>query len=91
MRHDRWLARSFDSIKEPPKLIITDSQAFGPVFAQKPAASAITSFSVLFAHYKGDAAFFASGAEAVENLSENSRVLLQKPVHIHHKRKTLAV
>lgn len=70
------LAKALATLKEPPKLIITDSQAFGPVFAQKPAASAITSFSVLFANYKGDAAFFAAGAEAVEKLTENSRVLI---------------
>ena len=43
---------TLSSLAAPPKLIITDSQVFSTVYAQKPAASLLTSFSVLFARYK---------------------------------------
>ena len=49
-------------LRRPPHLIITDSQAFRIVHAKKPAASLLTSFSVLFAALKGDLAYFLAGA-----------------------------
>ena len=49
-------------LRRPPHLIITDSQAFRVVHAKKPAASLLTSFSVLFAALKGDLAYFLAGA-----------------------------
>ncbi|MGL5270532.1 MAG: [FeFe] hydrogenase H-cluster maturation GTPase HydF, partial [Selenomonadaceae bacterium] len=45
---------ALQAMKEPPALIITDSQVFPLVYDKKPAASRLTSFSVLFARYKGD-------------------------------------
>ena len=47
------------AMSRPPKLIITDSQVFKTVYEKKPKESMLTSFSVLFAQYKGDLAFFA--------------------------------
>ena len=64
------------ALKEPPALIITDSQVFPLVYEKKPAESALTSFSVLMAAYKGDINAFVAGAEAVDALHENSRVLI---------------
>ncbi len=70
------LAATLEALKEPPRLIITDSQAFGEVWSLKPAASALTSFSVLFARYKGDARAFTEGAAAIDRLTPQSRVLI---------------
>lgn len=70
------MEQALASLAEPPKLIITDSQAFAFVYAHKPAASLLTSFSVLFARYKGDIQQFVAGAAAIEQLTPNSRVLI---------------
>lgn len=64
------------ALKEPPKLIITDSQVFDKVYAVKPESSLLTSFSVLFARHKGDIDEFVRGAEAIEALTEGDRVLI---------------
>ena len=64
------------TLKNPPALIITDSQVFPLVYSKKPEESALTSFSVLMAAYKGDMDAFASGAKAIENLTVNSRILI---------------
>ena len=63
-------------LAKPPALIITDSQCFKQIYEQKPEASELTSFSVLFAAYKGDIHEFAAGAAAIDALTENSRVLI---------------
>lgn len=63
-------------LKEAPKLIITDSQVFGFVCENKPAESMLTSFSVLFAAYKGDLPYYMEGAKAIDRLTEHSRVLI---------------
>lgn len=60
----------------PPRLIITDSQAFKTVYEKKPKDSRLTSFSILFAQYKGDINYFLKGAEAIGRLTEDSRVLI---------------
>ncbi|QNM05396.1 [FeFe] hydrogenase H-cluster maturation GTPase HydF [Qiania dongpingensis] len=64
------------ALVRPPRLIITDSQAFAEVYRLKPEESMLTSFSVLFAGYKGDIREFLRGAEAIEGLTESSRVLI---------------
>ena len=60
----------------PPDLIITDSQIFGEVYNKKPKESKLTSFSVLFADFKGDIDYYRESVKAIENLTENSRVLI---------------
>lgn len=60
----------------PPKLIITDSQVFDFVYQHKPAESMLTSFSVLFAAYKGDISYYIEGAKAIDSLTEQSKVLI---------------
>lgn len=60
----------------PPKLIITDSQVFKTVYDLKPAESRLTSFSVLFAQYKGDINYFIEGAKSISRLNKDSKVLI---------------
>ena len=67
---------ALSSLSAPPRLIITDSQAFNTVCGKKPAESLLTSFSILFAAYKGDIRAFLRGAEALERLNGSSRVLI---------------
>lgn len=64
------------ALKEPPKLIITDSQVFSYVYEKKPKESMLTSFSVLFAAYKGDLPYYIEGAKMIDTLTENSKVLI---------------
>lgn len=64
------------ALANPPQLIITDSQVFHTVYEQKPAESRLTSFSVLFAGYKGDIHYYVESASAIDRLTEQSRVLI---------------
>lgn len=64
------------ALSQPPQLIITDSQVFKAVYEKKPETSRLTSFSVLFARYKGDIDYYMKGAEAISRLTEHSRVLI---------------
>lgn len=70
------LRETLSALAYPPKLIITDSQVFKKVYELKPEASRLTSFSVLFAGYKGDIHYYIESAAAIESLSETSRVLI---------------
>ena len=70
------LDAALSCLKQPPKLIITDSQVFDVVYAKKPKDSLLTSFSVLFAAYKGDIDSYVKGAKAIDSLKENSKVLI---------------
>ena len=68
--------RTLDALKEPPRLIITDSQVFDIVEKKKTAGSLLTSFSVLMAAHKGDINFFVKSAQIIDFLTEQSRVLI---------------
>lgn len=70
------MAQALEQLKQPPKLIITDSQIFKAVYEQKPAESMLTSFSVLFAAHKGDLPYYIEGAKQIEQLTEQSKVLI---------------
>ena len=63
-------------LSSSPKLIITDSQAFEEVYKLKPEDSVLTSFSILFARYKGDIKLFTEGVNALQNLGPTSRILI---------------
>ena len=67
---------SLAALREPPQLIITDSQVFDIVEKKKPAGSLLTSFSVLMATHKGDIRFFVRSAMAIDRMTEQSRVLI---------------
>lgn len=70
------LSAALKNLVKPPKLIITDSQIFSYVYEHKPEESMLTSFSVLFAAYKGDLSYYVEGAKKIDSLTENSCVLI---------------
>ena len=70
------MAEALAALVTPPELIITDSQAFNEVYQLKPEASTLTSFSILFARYKGDIALFTEGVKALKSITEASRILI---------------
>ncbi len=70
------LEQALKTLKEPPKLMITDSQVFGYVYERKPKESMLTSFSVLFAAHKGDLPYYVEGAKRIDSLTEQSKVLI---------------
>lgn len=70
------MSATLAAMAAPPKLIITDSQVFEAVYMLKPAESTLTSFSVLFARYKGDIELFVEGAAKLSQLSPTARILI---------------
>ena len=64
------------ALREPPTLIVTDSQVFPEIWRQKPPKSRLTSFSVLFANYKGDIDYYTASAQKLDGLSKNARILI---------------
>lgn len=65
--------RTLKLLNKAPDLIITDSQCFREVYEKKPEESALTSFSVLFAAYKGDIGKFVDGASLLDDIIEKSK------------------
>lgn len=76
MVKERELKVALDNLREPPALVVTDSQAFLKVAADTPAHVPMTSFSILFARAKGDLVEFVRGAAAIDHLKPNARVLV---------------
>ena len=72
------LAATIAGLKQPPALVITDSQAFGRVSRDTPEDIPLTSFSVLFARYKGRLEGLIRGAEALSDLKDGDRVLISE-------------
>ena len=70
------MAEALAALATPPELIITDSQAFEEVYRLKPEESVLTSFSILFARYKGDITLFMEGVRALKRLTPTSRILI---------------
>lgn len=70
------LDQALKGLVKPPELIITDSQVFKTVYDKKPEESKLTSFSILFANYKGDLDYYVKSVEAIDNLTEDSKVLI---------------
>ena len=70
------MQKALEALASPPALIITDSQVFDIVYQQKPKESLLTSFSVLFARYKGDISYFIQSAKKIKDLTEHSKVLI---------------
>ena len=70
------LPAALAALKAPPDLIITDSQVFPEVWRQKPAESRLTSFSVLFAHYKGDIDYYVASAHTLDALPRDACILI---------------
>lgn len=72
------------ALARPPRLVVTDSQAFGEVDALLPADVPLTSFSILMARYKGDLAAQLEAVRALENLTDDDTVLIAEGC-THHR------
>ncbi len=81
---DSELDAAMKRLKEPPALVITDSQVFGKVAKLLPPTQPLTSFSILFARYKGDLAHVARGAAALTRLTDDDTVLIAEGCS-HHR------
>ncbi|MHC4552598.1 MAG: [FeFe] hydrogenase H-cluster maturation GTPase HydF [Planctomycetota bacterium] len=80
---ERELRAAIDNLKTPPKLVVTDSQAFLKVAADTPPEVPMTSFSILFSRFKGDLATQTLGAMAVEDLQPGDNVLIAEACSHH--------
>lgn len=80
---DAELPQALESLKEPPALVITDSQAFAEVSKMVPESIPLTGFSVAFARFKGDLPSQAVATLEIDNLTEDSRVLIAESC-THH-------
>ncbi len=78
------LSGAISRLKEPPKLVITDSQAFESVAKIVPEDIMLTSFSILFARYKGDLPCLVGGANKLRDLKDGDRVLISEGC-THHR------
>ncbi len=78
------LRETLERLGTPPKLIVTDSQVFAKVSADTPVHIPLTSFSILFARYKGNLETLVRGALAVEKLDNGARVLISEGC-THHR------
>lgn len=81
---ERELKIALQKLRQPPALVITDSQVFLKVDADTPPGVPMTSFSILFARYKGDLATLVAGALAVDDLQPGDRVLIAEAC-THHR------
>ena len=81
---DTELESTLNALREPPALVITDSQVFGKVSKVLPESVPLTSFSILFARYKGDLATLTRGAKALSTLKDGDRVLISEGC-THHR------
>lgn len=81
---DTELKATLDKLKTDPALVITDSQAFKRVAADTPADVPLTSFSILFARYKGNLDHLINGANMLKNLCDGDRVLISEGC-THHR------
>lgn len=78
------LSRTLLLLSEPPALVVTDSQAFGIVSKIVPESVRLTSFSILFARYKGDLRTAVLGAAALRRLKDGDTVLISEGC-THHR------
>ncbi len=81
---ERELKECFNTLQKKPRIVITDSQAFLKADADTPPDVMLTSFSILFARYKGDLATLAAGARAIETLKPGDKVLMVEAC-THHR------
>lgn len=78
------LKSTLDSLGKKPKLVITDSQAFEQVSADTPDDILLTSFSILFARYKGNLQMLVKGAAALDTLENGDKILISEGC-THHR------
>ena len=81
---DTELPQTLASLAKSPKMVITDSQAFGRVSKMVPENIPLTSFSILFARYKGDLATQVQGAAMLSKLQDGDKILIAEGC-THHR------
>ena len=81
---DTELSDTLKKLNQDPALVITDSQAFSKVSKIVPENVPLTSFSVLFARYKGDLDALANGAKALDHLNDGDVILISEGC-THHR------
>jgi [FeFe] hydrogenase H-cluster maturation GTPase HydF len=80
---ERELRHALSRMSHPPKLVVTDASVYGRAIADTPPGVLLTSFSILFARYKGDLETLAAGAAAVGGLRPGDRILVAEAC-THH-------
>lgn len=70
------IKETLSELKNPPSIVITDSQAFKKVNEDVPKDIRLTSFSILFARQKGDLTSFIEGVRAIDRLNDGDKVLI---------------
>lgn len=78
------LAETLNSLGKKPKMVITDSQVFKKVSAVTPDDILLTSFSILFARYKGNLKTLVDGASALDSLKDGDLILISEGC-THHR------
>ena len=78
------LKSALERLKEKPKMVITDSQAFAQVSADTPEDILLTSFSILMARYKGNLEQAAAGVTALDRLDDGDMILISEGC-THHR------
>lgn len=78
------IKETFELLQKPPKLVITDSQVFSKVKELVPSDIMLTSFSILFARYKGDLESTVKGALKLEELKDGDKILISEGC-THHR------
>ena len=81
---DTEFSETLARLSRKPRLVITDSQAFQKINAETPADIPLTSFSILFARYKGNLQTLAAGAAALDRLADGDMVLISEGC-THHR------
>lgn len=81
---DTELKETLQNLGKKPRLVITDSQAFKKVSQDTPEDVLLTSFSILFARYKGDLDGVIEGVRALDKLEDGDRVLISEGC-THHR------
>lgn len=81
---DSELSKTLLKLKTNPDLVITDSQVFGKVAKILPEDVALTSFSILFARYKGDLDLLVSGADMLDKIEDGDKILISEGC-THHR------
>jgi [FeFe] hydrogenase H-cluster maturation GTPase HydF len=80
---ERELRRALERLREPPRLVVTDSQAFLKVAADTPRDVPMTSFSILFSRLQGDLVEQVRGTRAIDGLRPGDRILVAEAC-THH-------
>lgn len=81
---DTELQETMEKLGQKPKLVITDSQAFAKVNKIVPRDVLLTSFSILFARYKGELDIMIEGLKAINNLQDGDKLLMAEGC-THHR------